>query len=118
MHEQLEHIRKDIREFKAKNDLDQIIVLWTANTKRYADILPGVNETKENILKAIEKGHEEISPSSLFAVASILEGYAFINGSPQNTFVPGVIELAKDRKVYVGGDDFKSGQVFIMLFLF
>ena len=34
----------------------------------------------------------------------------YINGSPQNTFVPGVIELAEEKRVYVGGDDFKSGQ--------
>lgn len=28
----------------------------------------------------------------------------------QNTFVPGVIQLAEQHKVYIGGDDFKSGQ--------
>merc|ERR1712050_737680 len=43
-------------------------------------------------------------------VASILEGCAYINGSPQNTFVPGVIELAEQNGVFIGGDDFKSGQ--------
>lgn len=51
-----------------------------------------------------------MSPSTLFAVASILEGCAYINGSPQNTFVPGAIELAMERGVFIGGDDFKSGQ--------
>ena len=34
----------------------------------------------------------------------------YINGSPQNTFVPGVIELAENRSVFIAGDDFKSGQ--------
>ena len=43
-------------------------------------------------------------------MANILEGATFINGSPQNTFVPGVIELAKSRNVFIAGDDFKSGQ--------
>lgn len=52
----------------------------------------------------------EVSPSTLFAVASILEGCAFLNGSPQNTLVPGALELAWQRRVFVGGDDFKSGQ--------
>lgn len=51
-----------------------------------------------------------MSPSTLFAVASILEGCAYINGSPQNTFVPGAVELAAQRRVFIGGDDFKSGQ--------
>jgi len=52
----------------------------------------------------------KISPSTIFACASILEGCSYINGSPQNTFVPGVIELANRHKVFIGGDDFKSGQ--------
>lgn len=34
----------------------------------------------------------------------------YINGSPQNTFVPGVIEMAEYYNVFIGGDDFKSGQ--------
>jgi len=40
----------------------------------------------------------------------VLEGSMYINGSPQNTFVPGVIELAEKHNVMIGGDDFKSGQ--------
>lgn len=51
-----------------------------------------------------------MSPSTLFGVASILEGCAYINGSPQNTFVPGAVELAVKKGVFIGGDDFKSGQ--------
>ena len=34
----------------------------------------------------------------------------YINGSPQNTFVPGCVELAQQKGVFLGGDDFKSGQ--------
>ena len=39
-----------------------------------------------------------------------MEGAPFINGSPQNTFVPGAIELAEQHGAFIGGDDFKSGQ--------
>ncbi|KAI0282890.1 Myo-inositol-1-phosphate synthase [Russula aff. rugulosa BPL654] len=106
----LEQIRKDIRDFKAANNLDQVIVFWTANTERYSEIIPGVNDTAEAILASIENSHEEVAPSTVFAVASILEGAPFINGAPQNTFVPGVIELAEQRKSFIGGDDLKSGQ--------
>lgn len=87
-----------------------MIVQWTANTERFADVIEGVNDTAENLLKAIEAGHEEVSPSTVFAVASILEGAPFINGSPQNTFVPGCIDLAEKHGAFIGGDDFKSGQ--------
>lgn len=106
----VEQIRKDIRDFKAANGLDKVIVQWTANTERFADILPGVNDTAENLLKAIENGHDEVSPSTVFAVACILDQVPFINGSPQNTFVPGAIQLAEKHNAFIGGDDFKSGQ--------
>ncbi|KPM46237.1 Inositol-3-phosphate synthase [Neonectria ditissima] len=106
----VEKLRKDIRDFKANNNLDKIIVMWTANTERYADLIEGVNDTADNLLKAIEQGHEEVAPSTVFAVACILENTPFINGSPQNTFVPGAIELAERHNAFIGGDDFKSGQ--------
>jgi len=61
-------------------------------------------------LAAIKREESEVAPSTVFAVASILEGCSYINGSPQNTFVPGVIELAEKKRVFIGGDDFKSGQ--------
>ncbi|KAI9342822.1 hypothetical protein BDR26DRAFT_858824 [Obelidium mucronatum] len=106
----LAELRKNIRDFKSANGLDRVIVLWTANTERFADIIPGVNDTADNLLNSIKTSHSEVSPSSVFAVASILEGCPFINGSPQNTFVPGLIDLASREKVHIGGDDFKSGQ--------
>ena len=34
----LEHLRKDIREFKKKNALDRVIILWTANTERFTGL--------------------------------------------------------------------------------
>merc|ERR1719213_671011 len=106
----LAHIRNDIKTFKQRNGLDKVIVLWTANTERFASVQSGVNDTAENVLAAIKANEPEIAPSTIFAVASILEGSAYINGSPQNTFVPGVIELAERENVMIGGDDFKSGQ--------
>ncbi|XP_033175096.1 inositol-3-phosphate synthase 1-B isoform X1 [Bombus impatiens] len=108
--EQLEQLRKDIAEFKTTKNLDQVIILWTANTERFSEIIPGVNDTAENLLNAINEGHSEISPSTVFAVAAALEGCTYINGSPQNTFVPGAMELAEQHKTFISGDDFKSGQ--------
>jgi myo-inositol-1-phosphate synthase len=46
-------------------------------------------------MKAIEKSHPEVSPSTVYAAATLLEGCSFINGSPQNTLVPGIIDLAE-----------------------
>lgn len=106
----LEKIRQDIRQFKQANGLDKVIVLWTANTERFSDVAVGLNDTADNLLKSIKNNADEVSPSTIFAVASILENVSYINGSPQNTFVPGVIELAQQHGVFIGGDDFKTGQ--------
>ena len=46
----------------------------------------------EELLNSIQNNEEEVSPSTIFAVASVLEGCTYINGSPQNTFVPGTVD--------------------------
>mmetsp|Transcript_21939 Transcript_21939/g.40043 ORF Transcript_21939/g.40043 Transcript_21939/m.40043 type:complete len:519 (-) Transcript_21939:19-1575(-) len=108
--EMLDVLRGNIREFKARNELDKVIVLWTANTERYSAVETGYHDTADNLLNAIVADIDEVSPSTIYAVASILEGASYINGSPQNTFVPGLIELADRHNVSITGDDFKSGQ--------
>ena len=221
---QMEEIQQNIRDFKASSGVDKIVVLWTANTERYSDVVEGINDTAENFLGSIDKDEAEVAPSSIFAAAcihegesrdiakirsrqvlcrwcrhqmttqaygvcvrsralgsplgcicsahlslcgagtqcscyqhirrqrlddctatpifdctgacsisdenlssrwcclnatkkplvradgSVLAGVPFINGAPQNTFVPGLLEFAIQRKVMIGGDDFKSGQ--------
>jgi len=108
--EQMEKIIQDIRAFKTQTKVDKVVVLWTANTERYSDVIVGLNDTKESLFASLEEGESEISPSTLFALACIHECVPFINGSPQNTFVPGVIEYAIEKNCLIGGDDFKSGQ--------
>ena len=34
--------------------MDKVIVLWTANTERFCDVVPGLNDTADNLLRAIE----------------------------------------------------------------
>ena len=69
--------------------MDKVVVLWTANTERYSNLVVGLNDTTENLLAALDRNEAEISPSTLFAIACVTENVPFINGSPQNTFVPG-----------------------------
>eukprot|EP00750_Incisomonas_marina_P007947 INCI1510.2.p1 GENE.INCI1510.2~~INCI1510.2.p1 ORF type:complete len:412 (-),score=87.02 INCI1510.2:44-1279(-) len=107
---QLDHLRGDIRDFKKRTGVDKVIVLWSANTERFSDVREGLNDTADNILQSIAANESEVAPSQLFAIASILEGCTYINGAPQNTFVPGIIELALRHNVFIGGDDFKTGQ--------
>ena len=101
-------LRRDIARFKAEHCLESVVVVWTATTERFA-CEEGLGDA-DALLRAIARSDASVSPSVLFAVASILEGCAFLNGSPQNTLLPGVVGLAEREGVAVGGSDFKSGQ--------
>ena len=57
-------------------------MLWTANTERFCEVTTGIHDTAQNVLKAIENSESEISASTVYAVATILEGCSYINGSP------------------------------------
>lgn len=103
------HTCKTQAVIQVKRD-SQVIVLWTANTERYSNVVNGLNDTADNLLASIERNETEVAPSSLYAVACIKEGIPFINGAPQNTFVPGLVEYAVKQNVLIAGDDFKSGQ--------
>lgn len=104
-------LQVDIRDFKQSNNLDHVIVLWTANTEKMMEVNPDYHDSAAGILKAINEDRRDlISPSMLYAVASMSEGCTYLNGSPQNTFVSGILEMAADSGAYVGGSDFKTGQ--------
>ena len=60
--------------FRSKSGCDKVIVLWTANTERFCEVAEGLNDTPENLMASIKSNEAEVSPSTLFAVASILEG--------------------------------------------
>jgi myo-inositol-1-phosphate synthase len=36
--EQMETVRQHIRDFKQRTNVDKVVVLWTANTERYAQV--------------------------------------------------------------------------------
>uniref|UniRef100_A0A182W1X7 inositol-3-phosphate synthase n=1 Tax=Anopheles minimus TaxID=112268 RepID=A0A182W1X7_9DIPT len=109
-YEQYQQIVKDIREFKQQSGVDKVVILWTANTERFAEVKEGMNTTMADLERSLKQNHSEISPSTIFAMAAIAENCIYINGSPQNTFVPGVIEMAEHYGAFIAGDDFKSGQ--------
>ena len=46
----------------------------------------------------------------LYCVAAIEESCLYLNGSPQNTFHPAVVEYARANNALIAGSDFKSGQ--------
>lgn len=97
-------IREDIKNCKERNE--KVIVLWTANTEMF--LLPEL-QTVTELERAISENHS-LPASVLYCVAAIKEKVLYLNGSPQNTFHPAVIELAEKEGSLLAGNDFKSGQ--------
>lgn len=69
--EQVRQICEDIADFKKTSGVEHVLVMWTANTERFCSIAKDLNDTPDNLRKAIEGDHIDISPSTLFAYAAI-----------------------------------------------
>ncbi|MEE8062208.1 MAG: inositol-3-phosphate synthase [Gemmatimonadales bacterium] len=108
-----EALRQDIRDFKADNGCDRIVIVWSASTEVF--IAPGpVHETIEAFEKAMDDDDPMISPAMLYAYASIMENVPFANGAPNLAVdTPALAKLAEDRGVPICGKDYKTGQTMI-----
>lgn len=76
--EQMEQLRADIRDFKETKNLEKIIVMWVGNTERFSEIVEGLNDTWDNLERSMKVSAHEISPSTVYAAAAILEGVRFL----------------------------------------
>lgn len=106
-----EQLRADIRNFKAANNCDRIVVIWAASTEVY---LPLGDEHMS--LAAFEKAMKEdnkeaIAPSMCYAYAAVAEGCPFIMGAPNLCLdTPAMWEFSKKMNAPIAGKDFKTGQ--------
>ncbi len=108
-----EQLRQDMRDFKAKNKCDRLVIVWCASTEIYLKAGPQ-HATIEQFEKAMEKNDDAIAPSMLYAYAAIMEGIPFANGAPNLCVdTPALLKLAQDRGVPISGKDFKTGQTWM-----
>jgi len=108
-----EQLRQDIRDFKAKNKLDRVVIVWCASTEIFIKAGPQ-HATIEQFERAMDNNDEAIAPSMLYAYAAIMENVPFANGAPNlSADVPALLQLAQQRGVPVSGKDFKTGQTWM-----
>ena len=108
-----EALRQDIRDFKEKNDLDRIVIVWVASTEAYIKS-SDVHASLDSFEKGLKESDPDIAPSMIYAWAALKEGVPFANGAPNlTTDIPALYELAEKEKVPLSGKDFKTGQTFI-----
>lgn len=105
-----EAIRQDIRQFKAVNRCDRLVMVWCASTEIFMEPQP-VHENLESFEAAMEANDPSIAPSMIYAYAALMEGVPFANGAPNLTVdIPAMVSLARSRNVPICGKDFKTGQ--------
>jgi myo-inositol-1-phosphate synthase len=108
-----EQLRQDIRDFKSKNKLDRVVIVWCASTEIFIKAGPQ-HATIEQFERAMDNNDEAIAPSMLYAYAAIMENVAFANGAPNlSADIPALLQLAQQRGVPLSGKDFKTGQTWM-----
>ncbi len=112
-----EQLREDIRRFKDENKCDRLVMVWCASTEVF--LKPGpVHQSIEAFERGLENDDPGIAPSMIYAYAAIRERVPFANGAPNLTAdIPALHALARDKKVPIGGKDFKTGQTLMKTIL-
>ncbi len=112
-----EQLRQDIRDFKANNNCDRLVMVWCGSTEIYIEEST-VHQTIESLEEGLRNSDENIPSSMIYAYAAIMEGVPYANGAPNlSADIPALIELAKKNYVPICGKDFKTGQTLMKTIL-
>jgi myo-inositol-1-phosphate synthase len=105
-----EQLRADIRSFKQSSGADRLVMVWAASTEAF--LAPGpAHQSLQAFEQAMERNDPAIAPSMLYAYAALMEQVPFANGAPNLTVdIPALERLGRERRVPIGGKDFKTGQ--------
>jgi myo-inositol-1-phosphate synthase len=106
----IERIQTDLKEFRDKNKLDQLVVANVSSTEPPKEL----DDRYSSIAKfraALETKDTTIPASALYGWAALDLGIPYINFTPSlGSSFPAAIELAKERKASVCGKDGKTGE--------
>src|SRR5499426_191698 len=112
-----EQLMDEIDEFKKKNRLSRMVMVWCASTEVSIKPQP-VHKTLDAFEKAMRENHKAIAPSMIYAYAALKSGVGFANGAPNLTVdIPALIELAERQNLTICGKDFKTGQTLMKTIL-
>ena len=105
-----EQLRQDIRDFKHRAGVDRLVMIWAASTEAF--LSPGpAHQSLAALERAMQCNDPAIAPSMLYAYAALMENVPFANGAPNLTVdIPALVQLAEQRRLPIGGKDFKTGQ--------
>jgi myo-inositol-1-phosphate synthase len=111
--ELMEALRRDINDFRDAHKVNDLVMIWCGSTEIFIEKKP-VHDKLVKFEQGMQNNDPDISPSMLYAYASIAEGIPFINGAPNLTIdIPALEEFSLINEVPLAGKDFKTGQTLI-----
>jgi myo-inositol-1-phosphate synthase len=106
-------ILNDLRAFRARHDLARVVVINVSSTE--APVAPHpAHADLAALLDALDRGEAIVPPSSLYAIAAIEAGCAWVDFTPSaGARMPAIEALAEAYEVPLGGSDGKTGETFL-----
>jgi myo-inositol-1-phosphate synthase len=112
-----EQVRADIRNFKAANKCDRLVMIWCGSTESFQKA-SDVHASLEAFEKGLKASDPNISPSQIYAYAALQESVPYANGAPNLTVdLPVMQELSRKHNAPIAGKDFKTGQTLMKTIL-
>jgi myo-inositol-1-phosphate synthase len=106
----LERLQNDLRDFRDRHKLDQVVVVNVSSTEAPFEI-GEAHESLERLMPALERRQPPLPASSLYAWAALDLGLPYINFTPSlGASVPALLQLAEQRRTVTGGKDGKTGE--------
>jgi len=100
----------DVDEFKTTTGASRLVMIWCGSTEAHT-VVKSEHMNITAFEKALEDNSPEISPSMIYAYASLAAGVPFANAAPNLCVdTPALVEMAKRNKVPIAGKDLKTGQ--------
>ena len=110
-------VQEDIEQFKEENGLERLVMIWCGSTEVFLQE-EEVHQSLEAFEAGLERNHEAITPSMIYAYAALSQGIPFLNGAPNLTVdIPAMVELARLKGAPIAGKDFKTGQTLMKTLL-
>jgi myo-inositol-1-phosphate synthase len=105
-----ESLMDDIKNFKAKNGCDRVVMVWCGSTEIYIEESE-VHQTIESLEEGLRNNDPNIPPSMIYTYAAVKMGIPYANGAPNlSCDIPAIVDLAKQTGSPIAGKDFKTGQ--------
>ncbi len=109
----LARIVTDLNSFRTRHELSRVVVMNVSSTEAPVEPHPA-HADPGALMDAIDRGEGVLPPSSLYALAAIETGCAFVDFTPSvGARLPALEALAETHELPLAGSDGKTGETFM-----